>query len=122
MLPSPRMSSPLPSFTTPQTQGLGQEDHYLQVVTEQISTALASDPELPGPEATQAPGRVRLHLLHLREVLLRLGQAYVTTPTRMTHLVSPLSLRRLSLPRRRIPPLHLNRIRYLFGACCQRGR
>jgi hypothetical protein len=49
------MSSALPSFTTPQTQGLGQEDHYLRVVTEEISSAIASDPELPGPEATQAP-------------------------------------------------------------------
>jgi hypothetical protein len=55
-LPSPRMSSPLPSFfTTPQTQGLGQEDHYLRVVTEQISLVIASDPDLPGLEATQAP-------------------------------------------------------------------
>jgi hypothetical protein len=34
---------------------LGQEDHYLRVVTDQISSAIASDPELPGPEATQAP-------------------------------------------------------------------
>jgi hypothetical protein len=55
-LPSPRMSSPLPSFfTTPQTQGLGQEDHYLRAVTEQISLVIASDPKLPSPEATQAP-------------------------------------------------------------------
>jgi hypothetical protein len=54
-LPSPWMSSPLPSFTTPQAHGLGQEDHYLRVVTKQISSAIASDPELPGPEATQAP-------------------------------------------------------------------
>jgi hypothetical protein len=37
----------------------------------------------------QAPGRVRLHLLHLREVpLLRLGQVYVTILTRTTSLVS----------------------------------
>jgi hypothetical protein len=49
------MSSPLPSFTTPQTLGLGQEDHYLQVVTEKISTMIASKPDLQGPEATQAP-------------------------------------------------------------------
>jgi hypothetical protein len=48
-LPSPRMSSPLLSFTTPQTQCSGQEDHYLRVVTEQISSATASDQELPGP-------------------------------------------------------------------------
>jgi hypothetical protein len=54
-LPSPRMSSLLPSFTTPQTQGLGQEDHYLRVVTKQISTAIASNPDLQGPEATQVP-------------------------------------------------------------------
>jgi hypothetical protein len=53
-LPNPQMSSPLPSFTTPQTQGLGQEDHYLRVVSEQISTAIASDPELH-PEVIQAP-------------------------------------------------------------------
>jgi hypothetical protein len=51
-LPSPRVTSPLPSFTTPQTEGLGQEDHYLRVITEQISSAIASDPEVPGPEAT----------------------------------------------------------------------
>jgi hypothetical protein len=57
-LPSPRMTSPLPSFTTPQTEGLGQEDHYLRVVTEQISSAIASDPKLPGPEATQVPPSV----------------------------------------------------------------
>jgi hypothetical protein len=54
-LPSSRMSSPLSSFTTSQTQGLGQEDHYIRVVIEQISSAIASDQELPGPEATQAP-------------------------------------------------------------------
>jgi hypothetical protein len=54
-LPSPRVSSPLPSFTTPRTEGLGQEDHYLRVISEQISSAIASDPEVTGPEATQAP-------------------------------------------------------------------
>jgi hypothetical protein len=70
-----------------------------------------------------APGRLRLHLLHLREVLLlRLDPACVTTPTRTMPLVSPLSLRRLSLHHCQIPPLHLSRIRYLFGARCQRGR
>jgi hypothetical protein len=73
----------------------------------------------------QAPGRVRLHhlhLLHLSEVLLlRRGQACVMTPTRTMPLVSPLSLLRLSLPRRRIPPLHLSRVRSLFGAHCQGG-
>jgi hypothetical protein len=53
-LPSPQVSSPLPSFTTPQTEGLGQEDHYLRDISEQISTAIASDPEVIGPEATQA--------------------------------------------------------------------
>jgi hypothetical protein len=54
-LPSPRVTSPLPSFTTPRTEGLGQEDHYLRVISKQISSAIASDPEVPGPEATQAP-------------------------------------------------------------------
>jgi hypothetical protein len=54
-LPSPRVTSPLPSFTTPRTEGLGQEDHYLRVVTEQISSVITSDPEVPGPEPTQAP-------------------------------------------------------------------
>jgi hypothetical protein len=53
-LPSPRVSSPLPSFTTPQTKGLGQKDHYLRVISEQISAAIASDPKVTGPEATQA--------------------------------------------------------------------
>jgi hypothetical protein len=53
-LPSPQVSSPLPSFTTPRAEGLGQEDYYLRAITEQISSALASDP-VPGPEATQAP-------------------------------------------------------------------
>jgi hypothetical protein len=54
-LPSPRVSSPLPSFTTPRTEGLGQEDHYLRAITEQISSALSSDTVPPPPEATQAP-------------------------------------------------------------------
>jgi hypothetical protein len=54
-LPSSWMTSPLPSFTTPRTEGLGQEDYYLRVVTQQISSVIASDPEVPGPEATQAP-------------------------------------------------------------------
>jgi hypothetical protein len=54
-LPSPQVSSPLPSFTTPRAEGLGQEDYYLRAITEQISSALASDPEVPAPEATQAP-------------------------------------------------------------------
>jgi hypothetical protein len=54
-LPSPRVSSPLPSFTTPRTEGLGQEDHYLRAITEQISSALSSDTVPPAPEATQAP-------------------------------------------------------------------
>jgi hypothetical protein len=51
-LPSPRVTCPLPSFTTPRTEGLGQEDHYLHVISEQISSVIASDPEVPGPEAT----------------------------------------------------------------------
>jgi hypothetical protein len=54
-LPSPQVSSPLTSFTTPRAEGLGQEDYYLRVITEQISSAIASDPEVPGPEVTQAP-------------------------------------------------------------------
>jgi hypothetical protein len=54
-LPSPQVYSPLPSFTTPQAEGLGQEDYYLRAITEQISSALASDPEVSDPEATQAP-------------------------------------------------------------------
>jgi hypothetical protein len=54
-LPNPRVSSPLPSFTTPRTEGLGQEDHYLRAITEQISSALASDTVPPAHEATQAP-------------------------------------------------------------------
>jgi hypothetical protein len=53
-LPSPQVTSPLPSLTTPQTEGLGQEDHYLHVISGQISAAIASDPEVTGPEATQA--------------------------------------------------------------------
>jgi hypothetical protein len=54
-LPSLRVTSPLPSFTTPRTEGLGQEDHYLRVISEQISSAVASNLEVPDPEATQAP-------------------------------------------------------------------
>jgi hypothetical protein len=54
-LPSPQVSSHLPSFITPLAEGLGQEDYYLRAITEQISSALASDPEVLGPEATQAP-------------------------------------------------------------------
>jgi hypothetical protein len=54
-LPSLQVTSPLPSFTTPQTEGLGQEDHYLRVISKQISSAIASDPDVLGPEATQAP-------------------------------------------------------------------
>jgi hypothetical protein len=54
-LPSPPVSSPLPSFTTPWAEGLGQEDYYLRAITEQISSALTSNPEVPAPEATQAP-------------------------------------------------------------------
>jgi hypothetical protein len=54
-LPSPQVSSPLPSFTTPRAEGLGQEDYYLRAITEQISSVIASDPEAPGPKAAQAP-------------------------------------------------------------------
>jgi hypothetical protein len=53
-VPSPQMSSPLLSFTTPRAEGLGQEDYCLRAITELISSALASDPEVPAPEATQA--------------------------------------------------------------------
>jgi hypothetical protein len=35
-LPGPHVSSPLPSFTTPRAEGLGQEDYYLRAITEQI--------------------------------------------------------------------------------------
>jgi hypothetical protein len=55
-LPSPPVSSPLPTFTTPRAEGLGQEDYYLRAITEQISSALASDTVPPAPEATTAPG------------------------------------------------------------------
>jgi hypothetical protein len=55
-LPSPRASSRLLTFTTPRTEGLGQKDHYLRAITEQISSALASETVPPAPEATQAPG------------------------------------------------------------------
>jgi hypothetical protein len=54
-LPSPQVSSPLPSFTTPRAEDLGQEDYYMRAITEKISSALDSDPEVPGHEATQAP-------------------------------------------------------------------
>jgi hypothetical protein len=33
---------------------LDQEDQYLHAITKQISTAVASDPPVQGPEATQA--------------------------------------------------------------------
>jgi hypothetical protein len=54
-LPSPPASTPLPTFTTSRTEGLGQEDHYLRAITEQISAALSSDTVPPAPEATTAP-------------------------------------------------------------------
>jgi hypothetical protein len=54
-LPSPPVSSPLPTFTTPRAEGLGLEDYYLRAITEQISSALASDTVPPPPEATTAP-------------------------------------------------------------------
>jgi hypothetical protein len=54
-LPSPLVSSPFPTFTTPRAEGLGQEDYYLRVITEQISSALASNTVPPAPEATTAP-------------------------------------------------------------------
>jgi hypothetical protein len=126
-LPSPQVSSPLPSFTTPRAEGLGQEDYYLHAITEQISSALASDPEVPAPEATQA---------------LNSGTGMTTAPPARPHPApgpssptwpllseddddddasgSLFDLRGPSLPRRRILPLHLS-LRLLFGACCQRG-
>jgi hypothetical protein len=55
-LPSPPVSSLLPTFTTPRVEGLGQEDYYLRAITEQISSALAFDTVPPAPEATTAPG------------------------------------------------------------------
>jgi hypothetical protein len=55
-LPSPLVSSLLPTFTTQRAEGLGQEDYYLQAITEQILLALASDTIPPAPEATTAPG------------------------------------------------------------------
>jgi hypothetical protein len=54
-LPSPPVSSPLPTFTTPRAEGLGQEDHYLRAITEQISSTLASDTVPPAPEAITTP-------------------------------------------------------------------
>jgi hypothetical protein len=33
-LPSSRVSSPLLSYATPQTHGLGQEDQYLRAISE----------------------------------------------------------------------------------------
>jgi hypothetical protein len=54
-LPGPPASTSLTTFTTPRTEGLGQEDHYLRAITEQISAALASDTVPPAPEATTAP-------------------------------------------------------------------
>jgi hypothetical protein len=54
-LPSPPVSSPLSTFTTLRAEGLGQEDHYLRAITEQISSAHASDTVPPAPEATTAP-------------------------------------------------------------------
>jgi hypothetical protein len=52
---SPLGSSPLPTFTTPRAEGLGQEDHYLRAITEQISSALSSDTVPPALEATTTP-------------------------------------------------------------------
>jgi hypothetical protein len=125
-LPSPRATSPLPSFTTPQTEGLGQEDHYLCVISEQISTAIASNPEVPGPRPLRlrlpAQGRLQLHLLHLRVPPLRLGPLSVTTlMTTTTPPASRFDPGGPSLPRRRILPLCL-RLSFVFGACFQRGR
>jgi hypothetical protein len=54
-LPRPPASTPLLTFTTPRTEGLGQEDHYLRAITEQISAALAFDTVPSAPEATTAP-------------------------------------------------------------------
>jgi hypothetical protein len=77
-LPSPPVSSPLPTFTTPRAEGLGQEDHYLHAITMQISSALASDTVPPAPDATTTPaatptptsgtGTTKLHQHHLLQL------------------------------------------------------
>jgi hypothetical protein len=54
-MPSPPASTPLPTFTTPRAEGLGQEDYYLRAITEQISSALASDTIDLALEDTTAP-------------------------------------------------------------------
>jgi hypothetical protein len=54
-LPSAQATSRLPSFTTPRTEGLGQEDDTLRAISEQISSAIACDSGVPSPEATQVP-------------------------------------------------------------------
>jgi hypothetical protein len=132
-LPNPSVSSPLPTFTTPRVEGLGQEDHYLQVITEQISSALAFDTVPPAFAATtaprplrlrlQAPGRLQLHQLHLlrlRVLPLRLGLFSARTMTTTPLPASLCDLRESSLLCRWIFSLRL-RLSLLFGACCQRG-
>jgi hypothetical protein len=61
-LPSPQVSSPLPSLTTPRAEGLGQEDYYLHAI---MSRSLQRSPptprfQLPRPLILrlQAPGRL----------------------------------------------------------------
>jgi hypothetical protein len=123
-LPSPRVSSPLSSFTTPQIEGLGQEDHYLCVVSQQISSAIASDPEITGPEATQAQtsgaGTTTAPPPPPQGASLRLGPLSATTLTTTTPPASPFDPRGPSLPRRRILPLRL-RLSFLFGGLFPMG-
>jgi hypothetical protein len=114
-LPSPQVSSPLPSFTTPRAEGLGQEDYYLRAITEQISSALASNPrfQLPRPLRLrlQAPGRLQLHQLHLLRLWvlpLQLGLFSARTTTTTTPPAFLFDLRGSSLPRCQIPPLRLS--------------
>jgi hypothetical protein len=101
-LSSPRVTSPLPSFTTPRSEGLGQEDHNLRVISEQMSSAIFSDLEVQVPRPLrlrlQAQGRLQLHLL-LRVPLLRLGPFSAMTLTTTPPPASRFTLRGPSLPR-----------------------
>jgi hypothetical protein len=45
-LPNPSVSSPIPTFTTPRVEGLGQEDHYLRMITSRSRQHLPSTPFL----------------------------------------------------------------------------
>jgi hypothetical protein len=120
-LPSPPVSSPLPTFTTPRADGLGQEDYYLRAITEQISSALASDTVPPAPEAITAPGTSTVAPPPPPGSCHQLGTSSATTPTMTMPPASQCDLRGLSLLRRQILPLRL-RLSLFFGACCQMGR